>query len=584
MANMTRGGEIICDSKPSITYVDGQYLRINRSVIDLFYEGDFKYCTYQTIFRGPKNSDFSFSYSGLSEPFNRDVLVQPKDEFMRIYCYSRSDGRLSTNFHAFVTKKAEVERKCSKKLNKHKKKNRPKEIFNVQMIGIDSVSRLNFMRQMQQTRHFLLNDLHAFEMSGYNKVEDNTFVNIVPMTVGKFVSEIGWNETMSKQEFDIYDFIWKNFSDAGYRTLYAEDAPKIAIFVYGKEGFHTPPADYYNRPLSLAMEIHRSVWNNDHHCIVDRLETKMLLDHVKDFSRTFKKKPHFGFTFITRLTHDDVGLINSADYAYVEFLKKYRSEGLLNNTVLILYSDHGYRFGDTRDTYVGKVEERLPFMFLVFPEWFHRKYPKLAQNLQTNTKRLTTPFDVYETLKDILRFDGVSKPASLSNRGISLLREIPKERNCHHAGIQPHWCLCLEQKEVPSKSAMSVKVAKFLVAQINDVISSSFHLCARLSLVKVSLVVRMKSNEKILRFENSFNDVLNKTVVYGDRTNAPVIYQVTLTTDPGHAQFEATMIFDPDRDELKLAGQISRINAYGGQSNCVENSLLKKFCYCLSNK
>ena len=580
LQKITRRGEILCQGKPSITYVDGSVLRINRTVVEENYSGDFKYCQYQPIIRGAKNSDFSFEYGEMSKRFDHDVLIPPGDEFMRIYCYSQSEGRLSTNFHALVTPKEEVEQNCNFRFEQHKKKRKPKETFNVHMIGVDSVSRLNFLRQMRQTREFLLKDLGAFEMNGYNKVEDNTFVNIVPMMVGKFVQEIGWNETMRRQAFDDYNFIWKNFSKAGYRTLYAEDAPKIAIFVYGKEGFHTPPADYYNRPLSLAMETQRSVWNKNHHCIVDRLETSMLLDYITDFSTVFKDKPHFGFTFITRLTHDSISLVGSADYAYEKFLKKFHTQGHLNNTVLILYSDHGYRFGDMRNTYVGKVEERLPFLYIVFPKWFHKKYPKLSKNLRTNSRRLTTPFDIYETLSDILHFDGVEKRASVTSRGISLLREIPPERNCAHAAIMPHWCLCLEQKEVPTDSAIGKKIAKALVSHINDVLSPASHLCALLQLGNISQVVEMQSNDKVLRFEDSFHDVINKTVVYGEKTDAPVVYQVTLSTLPGHALFEATLTHDPVFNIFKLAGSISRINAYSDQSICVDNSKLKKFCFC----
>jgi hypothetical protein len=45
----------------------------------------------------------------------------------------------------------------------------------------------------------------------------------------------------------------------------------------------------------------------------------------------------------------------------------------LNKTVLIFLSDHGIRFGAIRKTSVGKLEERLPFMFLIFPDWFLKK-------------------------------------------------------------------------------------------------------------------------------------------------------------------------------------------------------------------
>ncbi|XP_055893294.1 uncharacterized protein LOC129921593 [Biomphalaria glabrata] len=580
MSRMSRRGEILCVGRRAITYTEGSILRLNRTRIEQELNGDFKSCHYQPILR-PKPNDFNFAYGDHSNMFDHDILIPPKDEFIRVACFSQSDGKLSTQYHATVSPKDEVERRCSYKFNQHKKKFNPKETYNVHMIGVDSVSRLNFIRQMPQTRHFLHTELRAFEMAGYNKVADNTFVNIVPMMMGKFVHEIGWNETMNKHPFDEYAFFWKNFSNAGYRTLYAEDAPKIAIFVYAKEGFHTPPADYYNRALQLALEKDKSVWNKNHHCVTDKLETTMVLDYVTDFSRVFKNKPHFGFTFITRLTHDSLNLAGSADYAYVKFLKQFKKEGHFNNTVLIFYSDHGYRFGNMRTSYIGKVEERLPFMYLVFPPSFHEKYPELVKNLKQNTFRLTTPFDVYETLKDILYFDGLNKTANVTDRGISLLREIPKERTCENAKILPHWCLCLEQASVDLGGRLAGDIARSVVSLINDMLRPASHLCAELTLAEILDIVQMKSNENVLRFQDSFHDVINQTVVYGNRTEAPVVYQVTLKTAPGGAVFEVTVAYDTVFHAFKLGGDVSRINAYEDQSACIENFKLKKMCYCV---
>lgn len=581
MQKTRRRGELLCFQKKSVTYTEGSVLKLNRTKIEKELGGDLKYCQYQPIRRGTRNSDFAFVYGSVSEAFDHDILVPPEDEFMRLHCYSHSDGKIATNFHALVTPKENVEHRSDYLFKQHLKRNSPRETYNVHMIGVDSVSRLHFIRQMQQTLKFLRDELHAFPMSGYSKVADNTFVNIVPMMVGKFVHEMGWNETMSGRPFDEYPFLWKNFSKAGYRTLYAEDAPKMAIFVYAKEGFHIPPTDYYNRPLALAMETQRDIWSRDHHCVADRLETTMLLDYVTDFSRVFKAKPHFGFTFITRLTHDNLEMAAAADFAYLKFLKRFKSEGHFNNTVLIMYSDHGYRFGEMRSSYIGKVEERLPFLYLVFPPSFHKKYPALVKNLRTNARRLTTPFDVYETLKDILYFDGVAREADISNRGISLLREVPAERTCEHAHILPHWCLCLEQKPLVAHSRLASRVGTAVVDHINSQLMSVSHLCASLKLHNVSEIVQMEYNEKVLRFSDSLNDVINRTVVYGTKTEAPVVYQVTLSTLPGHALFEATIIHDTSEDIYKLGGDISRINAYSDQSLCVNNSLLKKFCFCV---
>ena len=65
----------------------------------------------------------------------------------------------------------------------------------------------------------------------------------------------------------------------------------------------------------------------------------------------------------------------------------------------------------------GKLEERLPFMSLTFPESFKQAHPQLYRNLQQNVDRLSTPFDLHETLLDLLDVTRVDVPLKHNARG-----------------------------------------------------------------------------------------------------------------------------------------------------------------------
>ncbi|XP_041356759.1 uncharacterized protein LOC121373967 isoform X1 [Gigantopelta aegis] len=576
-----RRGKILCVGKPSITFEEGSVLRLNWTVINEYYKGDFKYCKYQPIIRGPKGNDFYFTYGPFKKSFSSDV--QAKHEFIRVYCYSKSGGKIYTNFHSIVIPKPEVEEQCDTRFRRYLKRHQPKEKLNVMMIGVDSVSRLNLMRQMPRTREFLLRNLSAVEMLGYTKVADNTFVNIVPMTTGKYVEELPWNETMVKTPFDKYDFIWKEFSKNGFKTLYAEDAPKIAMFQYGKAGFHTPPADFYNRVFSVAMEKHKSVWNHNHHCVGDRMESDIVLKYVRDFAVQNTHKATFAFAFITRPSHDYANDAGIADDPHFRFLNTLRDDGILKNTVLIYYSDHGNRYGRIRNTFIGKLEERLPFLFLVFPRWFLIKYKEIARNLQVNSKRLSTPFDVYETLKDILYFTGNFPKRDRGERGISLLREIPKERSCFDASIMPHWCMCFSRKKLSNTSTIAVEAAYSLLLHLNKILYDYRYKCAPLEIFSIIDVTVMMPNNNGFHFEQSLNDVINRTVHYGNRTDAFSLYQLTVVSKPGGGMFESTVKYDERTARYSVDGDVSRINVFGDQSKCMDRFHLKKYCFCHSN-
>ena len=84
---------------------------------------------------------------------------------------------LYQDYFAFAPRKPEVEEKC------HKVQSSKNDTLSILIVGLDSVSRVNFHRQMPRTVR-ALEDLDAVEMLGYNKVEDNTYPNIVAVLSG----------------------------------------------------------------------------------------------------------------------------------------------------------------------------------------------------------------------------------------------------------------------------------------------------------------------------------------------------------------------------------------------------------------
>lgn len=93
----------------------------------------------------------------------------------------------------------------------------------------------------------------------------------------------------------------------------------------------------------------------------------------------------------------------------------------------------------------------MPFFSVRMPESFQRANPEAMHNLRLNSRKLTTPFDIHETLKHFLNFDNSSAlldtppgdHRSRMPRGISLLKRIPANRACNDAQIEAHWCSCL---------------------------------------------------------------------------------------------------------------------------------------------
>lgn len=68
-----------------------------------------------------------------------------------------------------------------------------------------------------------------------------------------------------------------------------------------------------------------------------------MLDFVRNMYVTYNDRPKFVFAFHSEYSHDNNNLIENADNDVYEWLRDYKEKGYLNNTMLILMSDHGSR-------------------------------------------------------------------------------------------------------------------------------------------------------------------------------------------------------------------------------------------------
>ncbi|KAK6195065.1 hypothetical protein SNE40_000572 [Patella caerulea] len=562
-----------CLVQDAYTSQEGLTLRISQRLKSFT---EFSHCEYVGIER-ESNSEHKVRFTK-SIKFTDDVNVT-RDQ-IKVTCFDENGNDIYRNYHAFIIPKMERIKYLDEQLVQHKAQNRPSELLNVWMIGIESLSRLNHIRNMPKTRDLLLNKLGAFDLRGYTKVADNTFINIVPMLTGNFAEEeyTRLNITESKKTpADHLNVIWRNFSRAGYSTLFGEGHPVIGAFHYALGGFKNLPTDYYLRPFTIALEDDPYVWNSLHNCVKNRSETSIILQYGLDFLKTFRHRPAFGFSFPVRLTHDEaIKYAYTADDYYFEILEKALNNGVFNNTVLIFFGDHGNRFGDFVKTFIGKLEERMPMMYVTVPKWFHQKYPQIVNNLSHNTRRLTSNFDIYETLKDILYFTG--KPNGgidvTKQRGISLFDEIPDGRTCENAGILPHWCVCkLEEDELTKNTTFRDGSVQFFVDEVNRKLAD-YDMCSKTKLSEIKEFKIFKSSNRNVVKQNA-----NTHFPLPVDSNTYII-KISVVLNPGSGEFDTTLVYDAHTQKFDSAGQISRINKYGHTADCVKGEKIQKLCYC----
>ena len=523
-------------------------------------------CSYQAIYRPEVGSDDVIRF--ISEVNISDIVVlRESDSFLKVRCRSESNELLVTYHLTTTIPRKNVEERCTRKRKQFEKEHpKVREQFNVVMFGTDSVSRVNSIRHLTRTRDILLRQLDAVELKGYNKVGDNTFPNFLAILNGKLEREI-YNGTSGKGfVFGDNDFLWQRYSSAGYRTLYGEDAHSIATFNCLKRGFGRTPTDYYLRPFNLATQ--KTKWaglvsNSVRECI---RRMRKMIDWMSSFTETFSKQPHFSLTFSCGVIHDEINNAAYFDTPAFEFISRLRDSGAFErNTILIVFSDYGIRFGPILNTPIGRLELNLPMMFIIMPVWFRERYPLQWRSLKTNAGRLTTPYDIHATLLHALTgFDEASAPLTLHGRSL-LAGEVPQNRPCDDASIPPIDCACHRHLVLTKHDAVVKKAAKTTVDWLNNQVSVFGGRCAKLLQNSV--------------FSAALDSNRSTTATGANRT-----YVITLRTKPGDGLFESFVYYESTNQTYNVFPKVNRLNKYATDGDCIQDAVARKYCYCQKEK
>ena len=110
---------------------------------------------------------------------SKSFSIEIPEEFFQISC--ESENMLHTeifkyNYAQVIPKKTNLKNKTIE--------NSSLDFPSVIMIGLDSMSRSNFIRQMPKTYKYM-QDSGFIDMKGHMKIHDNTYGNILAILTGK---------------------------------------------------------------------------------------------------------------------------------------------------------------------------------------------------------------------------------------------------------------------------------------------------------------------------------------------------------------------------------------------------------------
>ncbi|KAI3383066.1 hypothetical protein SNEBB_009674 [Seison nebaliae] len=502
-------------------------------------------------------------------------------------------------------------------------KNPNKHPFSVLILGIDSLSSQQMQRTLPLSFEYATKYMNFSNFKNAQVAGGNTYPNLLALIAGGMAYNITSlssegmtvehnDDELLKNNNGFYDnipIIWKLLPKY-YTSLFVEDYAAIAGFNYLKKGFQFPPADIYTRPFFVKSEAHAQKHTNFLFCryeelfydVINSLVTILELEHKLYGTNAFDMLPMFFLSFFKKCTHDRVIVSHFIDKTLLELLKKLNNKLYLENTLLMLYGDHGSRLDAYIWSYEGTIEMGKAFIMMRLPDRFQEKFTEETKMFKNNIDRFVNVFDVHKSFLYLfhnqtkknrndsfidphkrLYYKGIIKSQphlsnktlnnilklynlrSFENRGVNFFKDqIKWNRSCEEATLTSIFCTCdyftINARNGIFNTNLTTKNLYFVNRLMKDFPLSVFpnfakfsNVCSDLKPKKIiDLTISEQVNDKTVNNWNLNHFILNKslTIYFRVKVAENAMFKTTYNIDEWHII---------DENESQLFNYVNRI-------------------------
>ncbi len=295
--------------------------------------------------------------------------------------------------------------------------------------------------------------VHVFDYVRFNVVGYNSMPNQLPL-----YCDVGPDELSSLQG---HRCVWEAFKRAGAVTMMAEEihdqcatsttvVNALARGAYGVGYNELPDHEWWK--LFCSRHVKPCCWSKGgflnpgrRQCVGGSRELhQVIIGYLEEFLSSYSDAPRKWASVNTMVAHEHFMLrLPSLDEDMAAMLLR-MAPTVLQDTVLILLSDHGTHGIWYNDHEIGAAEHQLPFLYVLAPDWLMQERPAWLAALAANQRRLVTARELYRAMLDLAAYPNAA--AARSAGSYSLFDEVPERRTCRDARIPDAYCACKDDE------------------------------------------------------------------------------------------------------------------------------------------
>ena len=380
-------------------------------------------------------SDFSNYEKRLTNFFLNNIVDMDNETILNKY-YKEKMPEVEIDFTNIKEPKLVINLHFNKTLSKERQlleKNAEPYSDNVLILYIDSLSRVNALRQLKKTTKFFEQFMpykgrfhKKYSSENYHSFQFFKYYSFIGWTTGNYpILFYGQNFKRRKKSI-----ITKFFKKNGFITSEAIDFCGIdnirAFHNFNKE-------DIYDHILSLCDP------NNDYYslntirCLYGKQNIEHLIEYTNQFWKKYRNNRKYSLIISNYAHEGTLTVVKYLDNIISEFLNNLFNHNLLKNTIVLLLSDHGTGMPSiyySTDFY--EIERNLPILLILVNDRKNISYEEQYKHLYENQQNYITAFDIFNTLGNIIYGDKYKTIKSISKNknickspyGISLFNKI----------------------------------------------------------------------------------------------------------------------------------------------------------------